>query len=242
MTDIERLVSRQLHYVELRYQVEHPAEECPRVKVDDVHYGPCVLLSRECGSEGEEVARRVGEQLGWQVFNREIVEEVARRVNVRNQLVESVDEHVRRRWRAILHPLGERAGITAETYLYHLHEVVLTLGHHGKVVIIGRGAQFVLPAACALRVRIVDRFEARARRVAIARRLAITEADRWVMECDEGRTAFIRRFFHEENGAPLNYDLVLNTGDLGVDGAVRAVLAALESKLGVAAPAPACAM
>ena len=140
MIDSSKLVDQQLRMVELRRSLA-PAREPPRQRTgDEVHYGPCFLLSRQCGSAGDELARRVGEQLHWHVVNREIVEQIAQRAEVRQQLVESVDEHLRSRWRRLLHPIREREGIRPETYLYHLHEIVLSLGTHGYVIILGRGA------------------------------------------------------------------------------------------------------
>lgn len=241
MTDCSKLVERQLRLVEIKRHLERLGQRLPPITVHDVHYGPCVLVSRECGSDGDEVARQIGERLHWHVFDREIVEQIAQRAHVRNQLVESVDEHIRSRWSRLLHPLRERVGIKPETYLFHLHEIVLALGHHGDVVIVGRGAQFLLPAQSAVRVRVVAPFETRVRRVAADRGLAAAEAEDFVQRCDADRAEFSRRSFHQDATSPLNYDLVLNTGDLTVEAAAAAVFAAFEAKLGAQPEAISCA-
>jgi hypothetical protein len=241
MTDICMLVDRQLRLSEIKRRLEQPRERIPQANIDEVQYGPCVLLSRQCGSAGDEVARLVGERLRWQVFDRQIVEQIAERTHVRNQLVESVDEHVRSRWRRLLHPIREREGLSPDAYLYHLHEIVLALGHRGYVVLEGRGAQFLLPGACAVRVRVVEPLADRVRRTSSTRHLSIDEATQFVQKCEKHRTEFIQKSFHQDTTAPLNYDLVLNTGYLRVEEAAAAVLAAVEKKLGIKVETVPCA-
>lgn len=239
MSDSAKLVERQLRMVEIKRQCERAGARSASVKVDEVHYGPCVLLSCESGSEGDEVARLLGDRLRWQVFHRELVNEIAERAHVRKQLVESVDEHVRSRWIRLLHPLRERAELKPESYLYYLHEVVLALGHHGNVIIVGRGAQYLLPAECAVRVRIVEPQDVRAARVSAFRNVTAAQGIEFVRHRDAERAAFIQQFFHQDTTLPANYDLVLNTHSLGVSTAVEIVLTALDRKLGVhGGPAP----
>lgn len=233
MADISNLVERQVRLFEMKRELERTGQRPPPVTVKEVTYGPCLLMSRECGTSGDEVAELVARRLGWRLFNREIVDEISQRAHVRKQLVESVDEHVRSRWRRILHPYAEREGISTETYQYYLHEVLLALGHQGDVVIIGRGAQYVLPPECALRVRMTDRLENRIRHLGESRRLEPGEAAEFVRHCDADREGFLHKTFHQDARDPLNYDLVVNTGSMSVETVVEVVLVALERKLGV---------
>ena len=130
---------------------------------DGVAYGPCLLVSRECGSGGSRIARLAGEKLGWEVFDREILDQIAQLAQVREQLLVTVSEKTRALW-------GEHwpvelgpEDIGYETYLRCLRQVVLTLGHHGDVVLVGRGAHEGGPAGGAGRVRVVAPLEARLR-------------------------------------------------------------------------------
>ncbi len=241
MTDSSKMVDQQLRLVEIKRNLERLGKARPRPKIDEVQYGPCVLFSRETGSRGDEVAQVVGQRLHWHVFDREIVEHIAERAHVRNQLVESVDEHVRSRWGRLLHPIREREGLKSDAYLYHLHEIVLSLGHHGYVVIAGRGAQYLLPPESALRIRVVEPLVDRVRRIASSRQISSEEAAQFVQKCDKARAEFIRKVFHQDTASPLNYDLILNTRELSVEAAASAVLIALEKKLGVKAESGPCA-
>ncbi len=241
MADIGSLVNRQVRMFELKRELERTGQRPPPVVIKEVTYGPCLLVSRECGTSGDEVADLVAKRLGWRLFNREIVDEISQLAHVRKQLVESVDEHVRSRWRRVLHPTAEPEGISTETYQYYLQEVLLALGHQGDVVIVGRGAQFVLPPECAVRVRMVDQVANRNRHISESLHMGPLEAAEHVRHCDADREAFLRKTFHQDARDPLNHDLVINTGSLNMETMVAMVLVALERKLGVRVGSEPCA-
>src|SRR5262249_41889981 len=56
-----------------------------------------IALSRQAGTEGTAVAQEVGKRLGWQVYDHELLERIAQEMNVREALLESVDER-RQSW------------------------------------------------------------------------------------------------------------------------------------------------
>jgi hypothetical protein len=242
MIDSSRLIEQQLRLVELKRSLESsPRAAAASGLGTGVPYGPCLLISRQYGSLGDQHARQLGETLQWHVFDREIVEQIADRAHVRNQLVESVDEKVRSRWQILLHPLRERHTLKPKTYLLYLHEILLSLGHHGYVVIVGRGAQYLLPAACAVRVRVVESVDSRVRQVATAQQCSRDDAQKIVARADAASSAFVRDIFHQDSASLLDYDLVLNTGLLRLDAAMHLVLGALKNKLGVQAEPIPCA-
>ena len=203
--------------------------------VDEVAYGPCLLVSREYGCGGGVIARRAGERLGWTVFDRELVKEIAEIGHVRQRLVESVDERVRTYWERTWQEMMKEEEMGDERYLRYLRQVVMSLGHHGKVVMVGRGAQHLLPRACGLRVRVVAPLEFRVKEVAQREGLPPDQAWRRLHEFDAARRDFIRKVFKCHADSPLNYDLVINTGEISIDGATEVVLTALREKLGVQA-------
>src|SRR5262249_42637711 len=51
-----------------------------------------IAVSRQVGARATSVAREVGAQLGWAVYDRELLEQIARSMNVRVELLKSVDE------------------------------------------------------------------------------------------------------------------------------------------------------
>jgi len=109
-------------------------------------------------------------------------------------------------------------------------KVIGTIGKHGRAVIVGRGANFVLPPDKRLSVRIVAPLELRIKNVTRDFGIDTEEARRRVIRTDSDRRAFVRKYFNTDIRAPLNYDLVINIGILSIEGAVDAIKGALSQK------------
>lgn len=235
MSTVLRLVDKQLKLWGLKHQIEELMRP-GRCIEQGVAYGPCLLVSRQYGSGGGELSRRAAESLGWQVYDREILDEIAKVAKVRSKLLEAVDERTREIWGDGWRPELAPENLGYEGYLRDLRKVVLTLGHHGDTVIVGRGAAFLLPSRCSLRVRVIAPLELRVQRVSKAGKLSSAEALRRVRECDADRSEFVRKAFQVDAGSPLGYDLVINTGELSLEAGVKLVLLAMEDKLHLQVP------
>lgn len=202
-----------------------------RGKAGKLICGPYLLISREKGAGGSAVAHLAGQRLGWQVFDKEIVDSIAQNTNVRRELIESVDE---RYWSTIEEMVGEvlqPQSIENASYQTHLREVLLTLGHQGDVVIVGRGAQYILPSQFGLRVRLVAQVEERIRRIASRNKLSLDAARAEVERSDRDRAKLARREHGQEWANSLSYDLIINTTELTIEAATEVVITAVRQKL-----------
>lgn len=230
--NLEALVARHARLWELKRRLEAEGRRPQPPRVDGIDYGPCLLISREHASGGDAIARLAGQRLGWPVYDRELVDQIAAHAHVRKQLIERIDERSRFAWQAFRSALASN-GIEPETYLGHLESVVRALGHHGDVVLVGRGAHRILPSLCALRVRIVAPPNLRRDRLAAERGIDPASAAAEIHDTDEARASFHRQAFHRDVQTPSDYDLVLNTEAVDAPTAVEVVLRLMESKLGV---------
>jgi len=226
--NLEVIVEEQVQrWNELRSQQDRPRERTSVAATP-----PMVTISPEMGSLGLTVARRIAERMGFQVYERELVEMIAQTARVRQYLVESVDQHVQT---AIENWVGRQLGTAffAESdYVKNLSKVLLTLAHHGKAIIVGRGAQFVLEPDRTLRIRVVSPVDLRVQRIAEREKLDPREARSKVLRLDADRVAFVRRHFDRDLDDPLNYDLVLNTALLDAEACADLVLTAYQSRFG----------
>ena len=204
-----------------------------RGKEGGLFYGPYLTISREKGAGGNAVARLAGKRLGWQVFDNEMVDEIAKQAHVRRQLIESLDEREQAMIQAIVGQLLQPQGIDQADYLGYLKQVVLALGHQGDVIIVGRGAGFILPSRFGLSVRMVAPMEARIRRVADKANLSLAAARAEVERADLDRVKMVRRHFGQDVADPLSHDLIINTAAISLEAAAEVVITALRQKLGV---------
>ncbi|MCZ7586662.1 MAG: cytidylate kinase-like family protein [Deltaproteobacteria bacterium] len=120
----------------------------------------------------------------------------------------------------------------ADEYLRHLMKVVCTIGDHGGAVLVGRGANFVLPPGKALRVRITAPLADRVANLAKGLHIDAGEAMNRIQATESDRAAFSRQYFNKEVADPAHYDLVINSAALGLDGAVRTIEAAYRAFAG----------
>jgi len=233
MIDVEDFVRKRLALYRA-YEIRAERQRrSGRGKKGKLSYGPYLLISREKGAGGSAVGQLAGKRLGWQVFDNEIVDAIAQKANVRRELIESLDE----RDRAVIHDAVAHwlrpKPILKSGYLAHLREILLTLGHQGKVVIVGRGAHYVLPSQFGLRVRMVAPVEVRLRRIANHENLSLQRARGLIKKSDRERT---RLAFKEYRGIvtdALNYDVTINTAELTVEDVTDIVLSSLRRKLAV---------
>lgn len=189
-----------------------------------------VTLSREPGSGGRLVAERLAAVLGWDLFDRDLISRVAQSVNMSTAIVETLDEKEQSLLSHWITGLVSRRHLWPDQNQQHLLRVIATIGRHGHAVIVGRGANFILPRDHCVRVRVVCPREMRIESVANYYHVPEEEAERRLARSESNQRAFIQQNFNAAIDDPTQYDLVLNTGSLGIDGAVDVIRSFIESQ------------
>jgi len=185
-----------------------------------------ITISREPGSGGRIIAKTLGEKLELDVFHQEIIHEMAESAHVGSQLVEILDEKGLSMLEDWVHSLVNERHLWPDRYMKHLMKVVGTIGRHGGAVMVGRGANFILPPERRLSVRVISPRESRVRNVAETFELSTEEAERRVARTEANRKAFVRKYFYTDIANPLHYDLITNTGNTRIETAVKAICSA----------------
>ena len=200
---------------------------------------PVITVTRQYGSGGSDIARLVAERLGWELVDNEFVEEVARRAGVPPAEVAQREE----RAPGLLERLARTLAVASpemfiaqaavprveqdEATLVKITErVIAEAATHGRVVLVGRGAQAVLgnrPDALHAYVVASKPF----RRKLAVERLGADPAtvDRVVEETDRQRDQYVKTYYGRHRHDVTNYDLVVNAERLGFEGAAGLILA-----------------
>jgi len=188
---------------------------------------PVITLSREPGSGGKFVAKAVAERLGLELFHQEIINAMAENADTTTRIIRTLDE------RSLSMIEDWVSAAISERHLWPddvsrvLMRVIGTIGRHGKAIIVGRGANFILPPENRFRVRIIAPLEMRVNHVAETYSVPKKEAKRRVLRTESDRQAFVRKYFYSDISDPANYDMILNTGTLSVESAAAAICSAL---------------
>jgi cytidylate kinase len=187
-----------------------------------------IAISRQRGAGGANVARALGDRLGWPVYDRDLLEKIAQEMGLRPELIRRVDERHASWLEETLDNVTARRTISPEAYVHYLVQVLESLAALGHCVIVGRGAAQFLPEASTLRVRLVGPLEKRVAAIQGWDGLSLAAAQYEVKDKDQRRRRFVLDFFHKDPDDPTLYDLILNSGRLSLDDCTDLILEALQ--------------
>lgn len=199
-----------------------------------------ITVSREFGACGSLVAERVAVLLGWRLVDNQLVEEVARRAGMSEQDVKKKEERaptfVERLSRALaaatpelLTPDPVELPEAEEARLVKITEQVVADAVQDHAVLVGRAATAVVGRReNALHVRVVGPVDYRTQVISKRFGISLEEAGRRVRDIDAHRARYHRQYYHRDWADPAGYDLVVNTGWLGIERAATVIVAAVR--------------
>lgn len=186
-----------------------------------------VTISRNFGSLGKKAGKLLADSLGVRCCDRFILQEVARRADIDQELVRVLDEHVGRIDKHWWETLIQKNGFGYEDYYKHLVKTIFSISLRGGVII-GRGANLILGAERAFRVRIVGSPLKCAERVAEREKIDMEAAMQKVRDVDQERAEYVRKLYDADIDDPLAYDLVINSDRYNHAQLVELVLVAMQ--------------
>jgi hypothetical protein len=189
-----------------------------------------VALSREAGARGGSIGRRVGRLLGWQVYDKEVLEYVSQEATVRQEVLGNQGAKAARWSEERVQALLREGRLSGDPAVADLARVILALGAGGQVVFIGRGAGCLLPPASTLNVRIIAPLPDRVAYLGQWLRLTAEEAAERVRLRDRRRADFLTNHLDRRPEEVYQYDLLLNSGLLGEELAADLIVQAARAK------------
>jgi cytidylate kinase len=202
-----------------------------------------VTISREYGSGGGEIARRLATALSWKLIDHEVVVRVAQSLGVSESEVEVHDEYTASFATRLLTTMStvdpsmmvtdDAVDITTTEESYHdaLVRVVDSVARQGKFVLVGRGGQAILANQHdILHIRIVAPMEKRVQYVMQREGLDEDTARSRIQQKERQRGRYLHTHYHEHADDPHLYDLVINISVLSIDHAVELICQALSDK------------
>ncbi|MEW6577802.1 MAG: cytidylate kinase-like family protein [Chloroflexota bacterium] len=206
-----------------------------------------ITISRQIGSGGEQIARRVCEMLRYRYFDKQLMIEAAAEAGLsREQVVDySEDRYEVQNFLARLFRPGPRpvqrvevrqqdaAGrvrLTAESvdeaqYVELIKAAIRAAAEQGDIVIVGRGGQAILQdVPNVLHVRVIAPDGTRIARLQQLEGLSVEAAQQKIARQDRATAEYLGRFFGIRWDDPSLYHLVINTGKVGIEGAAQIIV------------------
>ena len=194
-----------------------------------------ITISREFGSGGRTVGRKVAERLGIPFYDKELVDQIAIESGFAPKFVEEHGEHspTGSFFSYAFAPQGIPGimnGLSTADFLWNIQcSVILQLADQGPCVIVGRNADYILkdnPEA--LHVYVFADAPYRADRIVRLYGESEKSPEQRLAEKDKRRRVNYQHYTGRTWGQAQNYDLCLDTGVLGEDFCVDVIVKAYE--------------
>lgn len=194
-------------------------------------YPSVITISRERGSGGRLIAYLVAKKLGknWKVYHKEIIEEIAHKTHLEKKIIKELDEQQIPLIEGLIGEIFGKRYPTFSSYYKNLVRIVSTIGQLGNVIIIGRGAEYIVPHA--LKIRIICEMEQRIKWEMEYEHLTRKQSIDRIEKSDIARSDFIKTLYHHDTKKAHHYDLVIRTGpNLSLEEAAELIVHAAKRR------------
>jgi cytidylate kinase len=212
---------------------------------------PVITIGRQIGAGGRTVGHMLATRLETDFLDSQLIDEVARRLELPREEVEAEDEQPGSLLNRLLLALGaantepiippEASAWTPPNAdpVFDTRRAVLQLTQHviqeaargDNVVIVGRGGAYLLrdhPGA--LHVFLRADVPNRIKTIMERENKTEDEARKRLKQADENWTAYIKQVYGHDRNLASHYDLVIDTGRLGYEATIAVILGALPGR------------
>lgn len=191
--------------------------EIPEEKVSSAPQ-PVITISRQHGSGGREIGRKLAEQLGITFYDNELIEQAAASSSIDKSFFENAEtsgtsDLIRHLSEEVRHDLS-----VEDKVFLHQAQLIRQIASQGPCVIVGRCADYVLKD----RKNVVKAFvyadlDSRKYRIAHIYQESDEKALNSIEKTDKKREQYYNFYSGQKFGDAANYDICLDSGVIGID-------------------------
>ena len=201
-----------------------------------------VTIARQYGSGGREIGELVAKILGCPIIDKELIKDAASKGELNEDIIKSADESAAN---SLLYTLAMGSNVLGTTihfgYKMPINDKLFILqsdaikdyAAKGSCVIIGRCADYVLRDEPNLfRIFIYGDLDHRKERVALRHpELKNTQIIDVINKTDKRRSSYYNFYTGRKWGKYDNYDVVVNSSTLGIEGTAEMICAFAEKMM-----------
>ncbi|MBS6397154.1 MAG: cytidylate kinase-like family protein [Clostridiales bacterium] len=190
-----------------------------------------ITISREFGSGGRTIGRKVAELLGIAYYDKELIEKIAEGTGFSKQFIREYGEHAPGTNVFSYSFLGRTAdGMSMQDYIWmEQRKVIKELADKEPCVIVGRCADYILrDREDCLHVFIHAPMEKKAERIVRLYGQTADKPEKRLRDKDKKRRVNYRYYTDREWGDVRNYHLSLDSGEFGVERCAQIIAAMAE--------------
>ncbi len=189
---------------------------------------PYVVISREAGVNGGEIAQAIAAKCAWRALDDELLDYMAEHDHLSRLALDFVDERAVSWFYEMFGTWLEKQLVSQAEYVSRLGKLVLLAAQHESTVFVGRGVQFMLPRGRGLAVRIIAPTKVRMKSIMERRQCNERQAKEFIETTDNGREQFVRRYFHHDISDPQLFDFVINLAHIPREEAIDVIASAAK--------------
>lgn len=188
-----------------------------------------ITLSRQFGSGGAEIGKKLADKLDIPFYDKHIIEQAAAKSGIAKEHFEKADEKrtnsflfslVSAHYGGTATPLQLNDIITDDKLFIYTAESVKEMAKH-PCLIVGRCADDILRDEDILRIYIYADMEVRIERICELYDLGEKAAATLIKKTDKKRASYYNFYTSRTWGEAVNYDICINSAKLGVNGTVE---------------------
>lgn len=189
-----------------------------------------ITFGRECGSGGHIIAEQIASRLGIPVYNRNLLDEVAKEHNIENSELHNFDEVPRNLFlsRSVGGYSNSPEELVAKMQFDYLREQA-ALGK--SFVVVGRCAEDVLKDYdCLISIFVTGNKEDKIKQIVKEDGLSPKEAEEFIHKKDKQRKSYHNFFSKTKWGDSRYYDLVFNASYFNIEQATDIIADYIEAR------------
>ena len=189
-----------------------------------------ITIGRQFGRGGKEVGIRVSKELGIPFYDKELLQEAAKKSGLCQKIFENFDERPKSLLYAIAmdaYPLGF-SGTAGESLEQQVHlaifKTIRNIAAEGPCVIIGRCADYALADyPNVVSVFITADEDVKIKTLMERHKITESQAKDLMIKTDKKRSSYYNYYSSKRWGDSKSYDLCMNSSKIGYDGVVKMI-------------------
>ena len=176
-----------------------------------------ITISREFGSGGRTIGKKVAEKLGIPCYDAELIQQIAEESGYNADYIKEEGEYASGGWLSTIFT-DRTMGLTNQDKLWTIQSrVIEELAGKGPCVIVGRCADYILRNKADCLNVFIHATEKRAERIVKEYGERAESPEQRLKDKDKRRAAYHRFYTDMKWGHAQNYHLCLDSGELGID-------------------------
>ena len=196
-----------------------------------------VTITRQFGSLGRPIARKMSELLGVEYYDRDIVDQAAQKLKLPVSLVNEQEEkavkQVKNPFSRMMFPLGKGTRNTQDEIFEAQENIIKFLAERESCIIVGRCSDFILSdVENAIHIYIYASYEARLKHCIEDLHMEESEARSMMKSVNEARNSYHMQYAGYLPDDRRHKDILIDSSLFGVDGTAEFLAEAVQKKFG----------